>query len=66
MTRKDYQIVATMVGDMGRELPEDQFAYILDVAVRHMKGSGSFNEGIFRSWATDVAYAARDIDGRKR
>lgn len=66
MTRKDYQIIATMVGDMGRSVDSDTFHEILTIAVRHMKSTGNFNEDRFILWASEVASTLRDVDGRKR
>lgn len=66
MTRKDYQIIATMVGDMGRSVDSDTFREILTIAVRHMKGTGNFNEDRFILWASEVASALRDVNGNRR
>lgn len=66
MTRKDYQIVATMVGDMGRGVPLKTFNDQVAVAVRHMKGTGNFDPHKFEEWAHEVREGIRDLDGRKR
>lgn len=67
MTRKDYQIIATMLGDIGREQDDAQFTAALDVAVRHLRGTNAnFRADTFREWAAGVRSGKRDIDGRKR
>lgn len=66
MTRKDFQVVATMVGDAGRDQDDDVFRELLNTAVRHMKGqNANFKEEVFRDWAHDVRNKRRDIDGRR-
>jgi hypothetical protein len=67
MTRKDFQAVASMIGDAGRLQDDDVFRHLLDTSVSHMKGmNANFKEDVFRDWAHDVRNKRRDIDGRKR
>jgi hypothetical protein len=66
MTRKDFQVIATMLGDMGREQTDEQFHQTLDVAVRHLKGTNAqFKQDVFRNWSADVRDHRRSIDGVK-
>lgn len=67
MTRQHYQLVATMLGDMGRSMGDNTWEDVLTVAVRHLRGTNPrFDEGKVRAWASDVRAHRRDLDGRRR
>lgn len=66
MTRRDFQIIATMLGDIGREQTDEQFTAALDIAVRHLRGTNAqFKQDVFRNWAADVRDYKRNINGEK-
>jgi hypothetical protein len=66
MSRKDFQVIATMLGDMGKQMGDGTFSDTMKVAVRHLKETNpAFKEDVFVQWASDVRHNKRDIDGKK-
>ena len=67
MSRKDFQVIATMLGDMGRQMGDGTWDGALKTAVSHLRGTNAqFNADKFCDWANEVRAGVRDIDGRKR
>ena len=55
MTRKHFQAVATMVGEMGRQMGDGTWHDTLKVAVQHMSEQNpNFKESVFIDWANEV------------
>ena len=65
-SRKHYQHIATMLGDIGRPQSDHEFSKMLATALNHLAGTNpQMDVNRIVEWAHDVRDGRRDINGDK-